>query len=66
MRSFTPKIIAIASLLAAVPLSSAYAVHHSHFEVERGKASPPRDVLSLVKTTAGLHSCPKGVPPPVG
>ncbi|QKC95188.1 hypothetical protein [Mesorhizobium sp. NZP2298] len=27
MRGFTPKIIAIASLLAAVPLSSAYAVH---------------------------------------
>lgn len=32
MRSFTPKIIAIASLLAAVPLSSAYAVHRHRVE----------------------------------
>jgi lactam utilization protein B len=32
MRSFTPKIIAIASLMAAVPLSSAYAVHRHRIE----------------------------------
>ncbi|AEH86528.1 hypothetical protein [Mesorhizobium opportunistum] len=32
MRSFTPKIIAIASLLAAMPLSSAYAVHRHRVE----------------------------------
>ena len=32
MRNFTPKIIAIASLLAAVPLSSAYAVHRHKVE----------------------------------
>jgi hypothetical protein len=32
MRSFTPRIIAIASLLAAVPLSSAYAVHRHRVE----------------------------------
>jgi hypothetical protein len=32
MRNFTPKIIAIASLLAAVPLSSAYAVHRHRVE----------------------------------
>ena len=32
MRSYTPKIIAIASLLAAVPLSSAYAVHRHKVE----------------------------------
>jgi hypothetical protein len=32
MRSFTPKIIAIASILAAVPLSSAYAVHRHRVE----------------------------------
>ena len=32
MRTFTPRIIAIASLLAAVPLSSAYAVHRHRVE----------------------------------
>ena len=32
MRNFTPRIIAIASLLAAVPLSSAYAVHRHRAE----------------------------------
>lgn len=32
MRTFTPKIVAIASLLAAVPLSSAYAVHRHRVE----------------------------------
>jgi hypothetical protein len=32
MRNFTPKIIAIASLLAAVPLSGAYAVHRHRVE----------------------------------
>ena len=32
MRNFTPKVIAIASLLAAVPLSSAYAVHRHRVE----------------------------------
>ncbi|KAA3451853.1 hypothetical protein C7I87_04165 [Mesorhizobium sp. SARCC-RB16n] len=32
MRNFSPKIIAIASLLAAVPLSSAYAVHRHRVE----------------------------------
>ncbi|UVK47169.1 hypothetical protein BPNPMPFG_002930 [Mesorhizobium sp. AR07] len=32
MRNFTPRIIAIASLLAAVPLSSAYAVHRHRVE----------------------------------
>ena len=32
MRSFTPKIIAIASLLVAVPLSNAYAVHRHRVE----------------------------------
>ncbi|MBZ9851354.1 hypothetical protein LB565_25525 [Mesorhizobium sp. CA14] len=30
MRSFTPKIIAAASIFAAIPLSSAYAVHRHH------------------------------------
>ncbi len=30
MRSFTPKMIAIASILAAVPLSGAYAAHRHH------------------------------------
>ncbi|UDL91956.1 hypothetical protein LGH82_12370 [Mesorhizobium sp. PAMC28654] len=32
MRTFTPRIIAIASLLAVVPLSSAYAVHRHRVE----------------------------------
>lgn len=32
MRNFTPKIIAVASLLAVVPLSSAYAVHRHRVE----------------------------------
>lgn len=32
MRTFTPRIIVIASLLAAVPLSSAYAVHRHRVE----------------------------------
>ena len=32
MRTFTPKLIAIASLLAAVPLSNAYAVHRHKVE----------------------------------
>ncbi|TPJ51140.1 hypothetical protein [Mesorhizobium sp. B2-7-1] len=30
MRSFTPKIIVAASIFAAIPLSSAYAVHRHH------------------------------------
>ncbi|MBZ9737190.1 hypothetical protein LB534_27455 [Mesorhizobium sp. CA18] len=30
MRSFTPKFIAAASIFAAIPLSSAYAVHRHH------------------------------------
>ena len=30
MRSFMPKIIAAASIFAAIPLSSAYAVHRHH------------------------------------
>ncbi|MBZ9662565.1 hypothetical protein LB523_26290 [Mesorhizobium sp. ESP-6-4] len=30
MRSFTPKLIAAASIFAAIPLSSAYAVHRHH------------------------------------
>jgi hypothetical protein len=30
MRSFTPKIIAAAAIFAAIPLSSAYAVHRHH------------------------------------
>ncbi|CDX38241.1 conserved exported hypothetical protein [Mesorhizobium sp. SOD10] len=34
MRSFIPKIIAAASIFAAIPLSSAYAVHRHH----RGQA----------------------------
>ncbi|WP_137932291.1 hypothetical protein [Mesorhizobium comanense] len=32
MRKFTPRTIAIASLLAAAPLSSAYAAHHHRME----------------------------------
>ncbi|RWM08054.1 MAG: hypothetical protein E5X80_03255 [Mesorhizobium sp.] len=45
MRSFTPKIIVAASIFAAIPLSSAYAVHRHHkAEVDTmATASVPAD-----------------------
>jgi hypothetical protein len=44
MRSFTPKIIAAASIFAAIPLSSAYAVHRHHRAVDTmTTASVPAD-----------------------
>jgi polyhydroxyalkanoate synthesis regulator phasin len=45
MRSFMPKIIAAASIFAAIPLSSAYAVHRHHrAEVDTmSTASVPAD-----------------------
>jgi len=43
MRSFTPKIIAAASIFAAIPLSSAYAVHRHHRIDTMTTASVPAD-----------------------
>lgn len=46
MRSFTPKIIAVATVLAVVPLSGAYAAHHHHrgaVDTESITASVPMD-----------------------
>ena len=44
MRSFTPKIIAAASIFAAIPLSSAYAVHRHKVPVDTmTTASVPAD-----------------------
>lgn len=44
MRSFMPKIIAAASVFAAIPLSSAYAVHRHHRAVDTTTtASVPMD-----------------------
>ncbi|RUW19650.1 MULTISPECIES: hypothetical protein [unclassified Mesorhizobium] len=43
MRYFMPKIIAVASVFAAIPLSSAYAVHRHHRVDTMTTASVPAD-----------------------
>jgi hypothetical protein len=47
MHSFTPKIIAAASIFAVIPLSSAYAVHRHHRAVDTmTTASVPADPVA--------------------
>lgn len=54
MRTFTPRIIAIASLLAAVPLSSAYAVHRHKVEPQAMSVEGRAVLEQLQGVTQGI------------